>query len=309
MYICEDSKLPLQRFAFGSRPIRCSSGDNKEPKEKHCSTSSETKDSHEGHKDTTKKHGFPRVLYKSDCIKDGKTAPIALRLLIVGHNPSEASWNRGHYYANPNNWMWRILHETAIVDRNIVMSCEQDAQMPRLYGIGFTDVGGGVRGTHSSTFSGKHVYEHWRGTFYDTLREICENTCKELECCCSTCGCPRLLAFAGMKQFVQLFQSRERKKGCDRGQEILDRDTKVTLASVCPEKVHFGRQFVLPRGWPLDTSKTEVWVLPSTSGAAAMTRDDRIEPWQRLAHRLSEIEHPRTLVCKKRTKKRSAHEI
>ncbi|KAI8102056.1 hypothetical protein M9434_007115 [Picochlorum sp. BPE23] len=223
----------FERFAFGSRPTRCSPGDNKKPKEKHCSTSSETKGSYEGHSDTTQKHGFPRVLYKSDCVNDGKAAPIALRLLIVGHNPSEASWNRGHYYANPNNWMWRILQETAIVDTDTVMSCEQDVQMPRLYGIGFTDVGGGVQGTHSSTFSGKHIYENWRGPFYNTLREICENTCEEIECCCSACGCPSLLAFAGMKQFVQLFESRKRKKGRDRdgNEERLNQDRKVTLAS------------------------------------------------------------------------------
>lgn len=288
----------MQRFAFGSGPIQCSSGKNKDL-EQHCSTCSETKDSREGHLDATKKHGFPRVLYRSDCVRDGKALPVALRLLIVGHNPSEASWDRGHYYANPNNWMWRILQETSIVDKDVVVSCEQDVQMPRLYGIGFTDVGTGVRGTHSSAFTGKHIYTHWRGAFYDTLREICDDTSKELECCCSVCGCPRLLAFAGMKQFVQLFESRKRKDSNDG--IMLGIDNKVIMSSTCPEKVYFGRQFVLPRGWPLDTKNTEVWVLPSTSGAAAMTRHDRLEPWKRLARRLTDIDNPRTLECKKDT--------
>jgi hypothetical protein len=56
--------------------------------------------------------------------------------------------------------------------------------------------------------------------------------------------------------------------------------------------VDLGPQARLPRGWPLPAS-TEVWVLTSTSGASALTNEQRSAPYQALAARLGQVPWPR----------------
>ena len=46
------------------------------------------------------------------------------------------------------------------------------------------------------------------------------------------------------------------------------------------------------QGWPF-SSKTEVWVLPSTSGAAPMTIEERYEPYKALGRHLKTLAWPR----------------
>jgi len=43
-----------------------------------------------------------------------KLGDAPLRLIIVGHNPSEHAWRTGHYYSNPNNRMWPLLIASGI---------------------------------------------------------------------------------------------------------------------------------------------------------------------------------------------------
>ena len=45
------------------------------------------------------------------------------------------------------------------------------------------------------------------------------------------------------------------------------------------------------QGWPLPAA-TEVWVLPSTSGAAAMTVEERVGPYREMAARLAAVPWP-----------------
>lgn len=60
-----------------------------------------------------------------------------------------------------------------------------------------------------------------------------------------------------------------------------------------------GPQRLLPAGWPFPAGRTEVWVCSSTSGAAAMTTEQREGPYQQLAERLRGIQWPRAveLAC------------
>eukprot|EP00890_Picochlorum_soloecismus_P005107 jgi/Picsp_1/5598/NSC_02957-R1_g u mismatch-specific dna glycosylase len=213
--------------------------------------------------------------------------PVLLRLLIVGHNPSQVAWEKGHYYANPNNWMWRILIETGIADERFVFSADEDWLMPGKCGVGFTDVGSGVPGTRSGSFSSSYIRDSWRGPFFDRLRQISGRAGAYWKCRCSNmCGSPAIIAFSGKRQFIELFDSKEQSP-----------DYEVIKSNRCPVEIQYGRQHVLPSGWPLPGASAEVWVLPSTSGAAAMTRDDRFGPWQRLADRLGEIPFPRSVCC------------
>lgn len=242
------------------------------------------------------------------------SSPVLLRLLIVGHNPSEFAWKKGHYYANPNNWMWRILIETGIADKRFVFSANEDWLMPGKCGVGFTDVGSGVPGTKSGSFSSKHIRDSWRGPFFDRLKRISDRAGAYWKCTCGNmCGSPAIIAFSGKRQFIELFDSKgkrqsNKKQKLDQGvitmQTNTDRnniyqssDDEVTKSKTCPTEICYGRQHVLPSGWPLPVTVAEVWVLPSTSGAAAMTREDRFGPWQRLADRLRGVPFPRSVCC------------
>ncbi|MCH7569750.1 MAG: mismatch-specific DNA-glycosylase [Deltaproteobacteria bacterium] len=60
-----------------------------------------------------------------------------LKLLFVGINPGFVSSSAGHYYANPRNSFWRLLHEAGLTSD--LLGPEEDARMPAL-GYGLTDM-------------------------------------------------------------------------------------------------------------------------------------------------------------------------
>jgi TDG/mug DNA glycosylase family protein len=66
-------------------------------------------------------------------------AEAPLRLLIVGHNPSETAWRTGYPYANGTNRFWRLMQLGGLVPPEFAAS---DADVaPALLGLGITDVG------------------------------------------------------------------------------------------------------------------------------------------------------------------------
>ena len=60
-----------------------------------------------------------------------------LRLLFVGINPGLVSAAAGHYYANPRNSFWRLLHEAGLTP--VPLLPHDDARLPAL-GYGLTDI-------------------------------------------------------------------------------------------------------------------------------------------------------------------------
>jgi len=60
-----------------------------------------------------------------------------LRLLFVGINPGLVSAAAGHYYANPRNAFWRLLHEGGLTP--VRLRPEEDARM-LAFGYGLTDI-------------------------------------------------------------------------------------------------------------------------------------------------------------------------
>lgn len=60
-----------------------------------------------------------------------------LRLLFVGINPGLISAAAGHYYANPRNAFWRLLHEGGLTP--VRLRPDEDARMPA-FGYGLTDI-------------------------------------------------------------------------------------------------------------------------------------------------------------------------
>ena len=62
---------------------------------------------------------------------------LGLKLLFVGINPGFVSAAAGHYYANPRNPFWRLLHEAGLTSD--LLGPEEDARMPT-FGYGLTDM-------------------------------------------------------------------------------------------------------------------------------------------------------------------------
>jgi TDG/mug DNA glycosylase family protein len=60
-----------------------------------------------------------------------------LRAVFVGFNPSPRAAEVGHYYANPRNRFWELLHAAGLTP--VRLRPDQDGGMPAL-GFGLTDV-------------------------------------------------------------------------------------------------------------------------------------------------------------------------
>ena len=74
---------------------------------------------------------------------------------------------------------------------------------------------------------------------------------------------PSIVAFTGKRQFMMMYPTKKEE----------------------PRSLPFGRvpAELLPSTWPLDKQKCQVWVLPSSSGRAAMTHEQRAGPYRALA--------------------------
>jgi TDG/mug DNA glycosylase family protein len=60
-----------------------------------------------------------------------------LDVIFVGINPGVQSARAGHYYANPRNPFWRLLHEAGLTPREL--RPDQDHLLPT-FGYGITDI-------------------------------------------------------------------------------------------------------------------------------------------------------------------------
>lgn len=98
---------------------------------------------------------------------------------------------------------------------------------------------------------------NWKKDFYKRIRDHLHRVGRA----------PVVIAFTGKRQFSQLF------------------DPPL-------KKVHnYGKQSILPPDWPV-SSHSQVWILPSSSGRAAMSTQERVKPYQELAERLDKVPWP-----------------
>eukprot|EP00292_Cryptomonas_paramecium_P033585 CAMPEP_0113693938 /NCGR_PEP_ID=MMETSP0038_2-20120614/19970_1 /TAXON_ID=2898 /ORGANISM="Cryptomonas paramecium" /LENGTH=188 /DNA_ID=CAMNT_0000616121 /DNA_START=462 /DNA_END=1029 /DNA_ORIENTATION=- /assembly_acc=CAM_ASM_000170 len=156
--------------------------------------------------------------------------------------------------------------------------------LPDMAGIGITDLGC-VPGSDAATFS-RDVLREWRTDLYRRIALICSDAqaCTNpfddpsfpIDTFAVLAGvsdhelqdfAPAIVAFTGKRHFVDLF----------------DRP--------CCRPPSYGPQVLRPDGWPYP-NRTEVWVLPSPSGRAAMSVVDREKPYRLLAARLKNIPWP-----------------
>ena len=119
-----------------------------------------------------------------------KYGELPLRLLLVGHNPSDHSWNSGHYFSQPSNNFWKLIIESGILEEDV--NANDDEMLEKMQ-IGFTDVIR-VPNSNSNTISRK-VFTEQRTFFYKRIKDNAHRVG----------GSPERIAFVGKRQFAMLF--------------------------------------------------------------------------------------------------------
>eukprot|EP00802_Teleaulax_amphioxeia_P014162 Tamp_14223.p1 GENE.Tamp_14223~~Tamp_14223.p1 ORF type:complete len:404 (+),score=53.22 Tamp_14223:112-1212(+) len=232
-----------------------------------------------------------------DCFEKGRQCfeypELPLRMLIVGHNPSVKTWEVGVAYGNPSNRFWGLLRSSGILpaewrpdERLSVIN----NRMPYELGIGISDLGC-LPGSDAASFGGD-IMRIWRDDFYrrvhahvrrvhvsqdrtkDEQEVKVEDAAAERERERERAGAsgtqgwgyPSIVAFTGKRHFAALFDPPLKR-----------------VQNFGPQPLHLR-----PPAWPFPES-SEVWILPSPSGRAAMTAAEREAPYVQLGKRLASI--------------------
>lgn len=161
-------------------------------------------------------------------------------------------------------------------------TCEDDGKLPHLCGLGFTDLGTGIPGTKSGAFK-PTVLHSWRASFYERIKAHAARSGAP----------PSIIAFTGKRQFqvgrflvggwthISVLLVYKPNRTLPQQELLFDYGTKPT--------VDFGLQTVRPEGFPFSPEETQLFVLTSSSGAAAMSNEVRLAPYQELAKLVAAI--------------------
>jgi TDG/mug DNA glycosylase family protein len=179
-----------------------------------------------------------------------------LALLLIGHNPSEHSWQSGLPYSNPTNRFYNLLRLGKVVPDTFTA---RDAnRMPAELGVGVTDLG--LQAGSDANVYGKSTMRRWAACLLRRLEAHLHRAGGQP---------PAIVAFTGKRHFSILWE------GCKPAAEIA--------------ALPFGRQNEFPPLWPFDPHRSELWLLRSSSGRAAMTTEERNAPYECLGRRLAEV--------------------
>ncbi|ETW05079.1 hypothetical protein, variant 2, partial [Aphanomyces invadans] len=144
---------------------------------------------------------------------------VPLRLLIVGHNPSDHAWQSGFSYSNPTNRLWKLLageyYKTVwkgVLPKDWTMSDQN--KMPHALGIGFSDLG--IEPGNDASKYDRKTMTKWKHDFYARMRQhlrrvaatLHENDASAsmaMKCSNAYQHGPLLVAFSGKRQFTYLF--------------------------------------------------------------------------------------------------------
>ncbi len=110
-----------------------------------------------------------------------------LDIVFVGINPGEQSARIGHYYGNPRNPFWRLLHEAGLTPRRLRPA--EDHLLPS-FGLGITDIV--KRPTRGAGDLARRDFRRGRAALEAKLRW----------------ARPRIVCFNGKIGFVQYFAPR-----------------------------------------------------------------------------------------------------
>eukprot|EP01138_Halocafeteria_seosinensis_P015929 gb/GECG01016256.1/.p1 GENE.gb/GECG01016256.1/~~gb/GECG01016256.1/.p1 ORF type:complete len:366 (+),score=31.96 gb/GECG01016256.1/:1-1098(+) len=250
---------------------------------------------------------------------------IPLRLILVGHNPSEKAWEKGYYYANPGNAFMKLMRNDADADEHdsprVIPShwpLESQDSWPAVFGVGLTDMGTSP-GNDSASFR-KNTLAEWREDLLQRLQAHADRVYANV-------NNPNYLQ--NSISFIQDFQSRfltEKSTTAtyDKGkfqpveehyhqgesnciERLIPKDQCGPRVVAFTGKSQFYSMYgpedpkppsklagrvphnILPKRWPFPKS-TEVFVLISSSGRASGWHKERKRLYDELAELVNQ--HP-----------------
>jgi G:T/U-mismatch repair DNA glycosylase len=181
----------------------------------------------------------------------------SMHTLFIGHNPSNSTWETGHYFANPTNKFWKLIDDSGLLNS---VQQENDAERVQINddmmvasGFGFTDFiempGNDANAIKmADILANKELFirriENYANGINSQLKRIC---------------------FVGKKQWKQQFSQPLAK--CEHG--LQDADLR-------------------PLHWPKQINNLDIWVLPSPSGRAVISNSERLKPYLMLSEALND---------------------
>ena len=178
-----------------------------------------------------------------------------MHTLMIGHNPSNSTWETGHYFANPTNKFWKLIDESELLDSVQYENADEIVQinddMMVASGFGFTDFIE-TPGNDANSIKMADIIAN-REVFTKRIENYANNINSQL----------KRLCFVGKKQWKQQFSQSLAK--CDHG--LQDADLR-------------------PSHWPKQINDLDIWVLPSPSGRAVISNNDRLKPYLLLSEAL-----------------------
>jgi len=185
-------------------------------------------------------------------IPNVENGDIPMHTLFIGHNPSIATWQSGHYFANPTNQFWKLIDKSNLINSatsveiSEITQINDDLMISR--GFGFTDFIE-LPGNDANAITKSEIDSN-RAIFAQRIEKYANSINSRL----------KRLCFVGKKQWKQQFVPNLSK--CDHGLQ---------------------EQKLRPEHWPKILCNLEIWVVSSPSGRAVISASERLESYQKLS--------------------------
>ena len=188
-------------------------------------------------------------------IPNVKIGDSPMHTLLIGHNPSNSTWETGHYFANPTNKFWQLITQSGLGDsfqpENEAEIVQINDDMMVANGFGFTDFIE-IPGNDANAIKMADILAN-KEIFIKRIEKYANDINSQLKRIC----------FVGKKQWKQQFSQVLAK--CEHG--LQDADLR-------------------PLHWPKQINDLDIWVLPSPSGRAVISNNDRLKPYLWLSEAL-----------------------
>lgn len=198
----------------------------------------------------------------------------------------------------------------------VYYTAKDDVRCPEVCGIGFVELLQNYCETNSCNISDA-MLSSGKATLYDSINQHMQRASQDCQVDIDECY-PRVIAFSGVRQFKALFsdegginKSRKnnaidrkigRKGSLDRFISSSKSDHIINLVGnddsnradphdVVKNKAVYGIQQARPKDWPILLSKSILYLLPSSSGAAALTNEVRETPYIQLGELLQGVQY------------------
>jgi TDG/mug DNA glycosylase family protein len=185
-----------------------------------------------------------------------KIGDSSMHTLFIGHNPSNSTWETGHYFANPTNKFWKLIDDSGLLDsvqqENDTERIQINDDMMVANGFGFTDFIE-IPGNDANAIKMADILAN-KELFISRIENYANDINSQLKRIC----------FVGKKQWKQQFS--QSLATCEHG--LQDADLR-------------------PLHWPKQINNLDIWVLPSPSGRAVISNSERLKPYSMLSEALN----------------------